>query len=704
MDTGAACLALLLRLKGVATDPNAIRRSAGSPATLTKGDIAAVAGSYGFRVRCLNVAPRKRAKALHALPLPVILEMNDGEFAIVAERKGDGYLCRHPRESKPRAIEANELLAMWSGSAILLGSRKGERGDIPFGFGWFIPLIAERPGLVTQIVASTVFIQLFALVTPMFTMLIIDKVLSTGGIRTLDVLFFGLVVVAVFDFLLGTTRKIVMTHLTGRIDAALVADLFRKVSHLPLAFFASRKTGDTVARVKEVESIRQFLTGPALTALVDLPFTLIFIVVMLFFSPMLTAIAGAAMGILMLLYGVVAGSLKKRLQDQYSSRADQQSFLTEAVSSIETIKTLAVEPQLQRSWEESVVAQGELSRRTESLTNGISQFAGFINKLTVGLCLWVGAGAVIDGTLSAGQLIAFNMMVGRLMGPAMRIAQLFQQLHQTRASIGRVSDLMNAQAEPSMGTAPKALPSIKGRVEFENVTFRYAPDGPAVLEDVSLRIEPGEVIGIVGSSGSGKTTFVRLIQRLFTPEKGSILIDGVNIGQIDPAWLRRQMGIVLQDSVLLNRTIRENIALADPTLSQKAVEAAARIAGADTFIRKLPHAYDTVVGERGQSLSTGQRQRIALARALALNPRLLILDEATSALDYESEKLIQSHMADICKGRTVIIVAHRLSTVRIADRIVTIEGGRIVEQGKPEDLLKSGGRYATLHALQAGAE
>ena len=357
---------------------------------------------------------------------------------------------------------------------------------------------------------------------------------------------------------------------------------------------------------------------------------------------------------------------------------------------------------MQRRWEEQLAAYVQSSFRVLSLGNWAGQVVQLVSKLVTALTLYFGAHLVIEGNLSVGELIAFNMLAGRVAQPVLRLAQLWQDFHQARVSIARLGDILNAAPEPMFDPSRATLPPIKGEVTFDHVNFRYRPDTSLALQDISLKVTPGQVIGIVGPSGSGKSTLTKLIQRLYVPEAGRILIDGIDLTVADVAWLRRQIGTVLQENVLFNRTIRDNIALADPGMAMERVIAAAELAGAHEFILALPDGYNTIVGERGASLSGGQRQRIAIARALVTNPRVLIFDEATSALDYESENIIQRNMRKICAGRTVFIIAHRLSAVRHADRILTIEAGRLVEDGSHDELIKKAGRYAMLHQIQAG--
>jgi subfamily B ATP-binding cassette protein HlyB/CyaB len=359
---------------------------------------------------------------------------------------------------------------------------------------------------------------------------------------------------------------------------------------------------------------------------------------------------------------------------------------------------------MQQRWEEQLAAYVAASFRVLSLGNNASQTVQFISKLVTAAILYFGAKLVISGDLSVGELIAFNLLAGRVSAPVLRLAQTWQDFHQARLSIARLGDILNTAPEPTYNPNRMALPSIRGDIKFEHVTFRYQIDGPEILHDVSLDIPAGQMIGIVGPSGSGKSTLAKLAQRLYVPESGRVLVDGIDVAQIDPSWLRRQIGVVLQDNILFNRSVRDTIALADTALPVERVIAAAKLAGAHDFILKLPDGYDTIVGERGGSLSGGQRQRIAIARALVTDPRILIFDEATSALDYESEHIIQQNMAQIARSRTVLIIAHRLSTLRMADRIITIEGGRLIEDGTHEELVRASGRYADLHRLQSGAK
>jgi subfamily B ATP-binding cassette protein HlyB/CyaB len=424
---------------------------------------------------------------------------------------------------------------------------------------------------------------------------------------------------------------------------------------------------------------------------------------MFLFSPFLSLIVVAALPFIFGASFAITPFLRDKLEDKYTSNAQNQSFLVETIAGIETIKAVAAEPRIQEKWENKLSHHVKNGFRSGHLANLISQSTTIISKILSVLLLWFGAKEVLGGNLTVGQLIAFNMLSSRVIAPIIRLSQIWKEFEQVKISVARIGDIFNCPGEPGFDSRRVTPPAIEGNVVFDRVSFKYRPDGHEVLSDVSFSVAAGEVIGIVGSTGSGKTTLAKLLQRLYVPLRGRVLIDGVDLSMADASWLRRQIGGVVQDGVLFNSSIRDNITLNIPGLEIESVIQAAKLAGAHDFIMELQHGYDTPAGERGVQLSTGQRQRLAIARALATDPRMLIFDEATSALDYESELLIQKNMKKICRGRTVFIIAHRLSTIRHADRIITLENGRVIEDDTPEMLLASGGRYATLHNIQEGS-
>ncbi len=699
-DTGLLCLLLIARFHDVPIDGGQIQHQFGlSGHTLTTNALVRAAKHVGLKARFVSTSWDELA----VTPLPAIAQRTDGTYVVLAKVQEGKILLQDPLKERPHICSKEEFAAVWSGSLLLCTKRSGLRiEELSFDMTWFIPAVLKYRRLLGEVVLASFILQVFALLTPLFTQVVIDKVLVHKGFTTLHVMAVGMLALALFDALLGGLRTYLFAHTTNRIDVQLGAQLFRHLLALPLAYFEARRVGDTVARVRELEQIRQFLTSNSVTVVLDVVFTVVFVGVMWIYSPTLTLVVMASLPLYALLSVLITPTIRARLHEKFNRGAENQSFLVEAVSGIQTVKALAVEPPLQRRWDEQLAGYVAASFRATSLITVAGQVATCIQKSTTIAIMWVGAYQVIDGALSIGELIAFNMLSGQVTGPLLRMVNLWQEFQQVGISIQRLGDVLNAKPEPSYNPNRATLPQIAGKIVFDDVAFRYRVDGPLVLQHVSLTLQPGQVVGVVGRSGSGKSTIAKLIQRLYVPERGRVLVDGVDLAQIDPAWLRRQVGVVLQENFLFNRSVRDNIALTDPGLPMDRVMHAAKLAGAHEFILELPDGYDTVVGEHGCALSGGQRQRIAIARALVANPRILIFDEATSALDYESEAIIQRNMAQICKGRTVIIIAHRLSTVRPAHKIYVIDRGQLVEQGTHDELLSRGGMYTRLHQHQEG--
>jgi subfamily B ATP-binding cassette protein HlyB/CyaB len=696
-ESGLAALVLLLRFQGIGADSEQIRhRFAGE---IGVPEMIRCAKEVGLKARVFRSSWERLSKT----PLPGIAVLRDNRFLLLGKASENRVLVQDPLSSRPILMSREELEAVWDGRIILMTGRAG-LGDLSrrFGISWFVDAIHKYRRILGEVLVASFFLQLFALVTPLFFQVIIDKVLASRTLTTLDVLVIGLVSISVFDTVLGILRTYLFAHTTSRIDVELGARLFRHLLALPLSYFQARRVGDSVARVRELENIRNFLTSSALTLVIDLFFTFVFLSVMFIYSPALTAVVLAAFPFYIGISAAATPLFRQRLDEKFARGAENQAFLVESVTGVETLKAMAVEPQMQRRWEQQLAGYVASSFRVVSLGNYASQIVQFINKVVTASILFFGAKLVIDGSLTIGELVAFNILASRVSAPVLRLAQMWQDFHQARLSVARLGDILNTPAEPTFSGGRTALPAIRGEVAFEHVTFRYRIDGPEVLHDVSFRAPAGQIIGIVGPSGSGKSTLAKLIQRLYVPESGRILVDNVDIASVDAAWLRRQLGIVLQENVLFNCSIRENIALAEPGAPIERIMAAAKLAGAHEFILELPEGYDTAVGERGSTLSGGQRQRIAIARALITEPRILIFDEATSALDYESERIIQENMGRIATGRTVFIVAHRLSTVRFANRILTLDHGRLVEDGTHDELVRKDGRYAKLYRMQSG--
>ena len=698
IDNGAWALAFLLEVLGIPANPEIIRHRSGAKIKMDATDI--VRATKHFSVKSdIKTIDKSR---LDKISLPAIFVLTDGEYAVVGHGNAENMLMQRQKDTAPELVTPEQLKILWSGQVIFVTRREGLIGKfLKFDVSWFLIALKKYRAIFGEVLIASAFIQLFALTTPLFFQVIIDKVLVHRGLSTLEVLAIGLVFIAFFDTILNGLRTYIFSHTTNRVDAELGSALFKHLTKIPLAYFNATRVGDTVARVRELETIRQFLTSSALSLVIDLVFSILFISIMFTYSQTLAIIVVLTLPIYGLLSVLATPVFHTKLEEKFKKYSENQSFLVESVSGIETIKAMAVEPQMQRRWDDQFASYIAASFDVATFGNIITQCTNLVSRLTTVAILFFGARLVISNELSVGQLVAFNMLAGYVSGPIMRIAQIYQDFHQVRISIARLGDILNTPAEQDRTSAEANLPKLQGHIDIQNVQFRYRPNLPLVLHDLSLTIAIGQVVGIVGQSGSGKSTIAKLVQRLYVPETGRILVDGVDLALIDPSWLRRQVGVVLQENVLFNCSVRDNIALADATMPFDSVVKAAKLAGAHDFIVAMPNGYDTIIGERGASLSGGQRQRIAIARALSGDPRILIFDEATSALDYESESIIQSNMREIIQGRTVIIIAHRLSTIRSVDRILTIEKGIIVEDGSHDELISAKGRYAHLFDLQS---
>lgn len=702
-DSGLLCLTILAQYHEIPTNPHQLKHEFspdGEPFDIQ--EILLAFKAIKLKARAVTTKTWER---LQKSPLPAIGQWNDETFFVAGKIADDKVLIQDPATGKPETISQEEFMERWNGQLILV-ARRAQLNDAfrKFDFRWFIPEIVKHRHLFRDVLVGSFFLQIFALITPLFFQVVVDKVLVHHSISTLDILCIGLLTVAMFEAVLGGLRAYLLAHTTSRIDVTLGARLFQHMLNLPIAYFEARRAGDTVARVRELETIRNFLTGTTLTSTIDLFFTIVFIAVMFWYAPLLTWIVLGSIPLYVVLSIFVTPVLRSRIEEKFQRSAENHAFLIENINGIETIKASAVEPQMRRRWEEQLAGYVKAGFRATNLNNIASQTAQVISKVSTALVLWFGAHMVMAGDMTVGMLVAFNMLSGRVTGPILRLAQLWQEFQQIGVSVERLGDVLNTKNEITP-TQRARLPEIKGAVMFENITFRYQPDMAPVLDNISLKVKAGEILGIAGSSGSGKSTLTKLVQRLYTPEKGRILVDGIDIAMADPSWLRRQIGVVLQENFLFNRSVQENISLTNPGMPMEHIMQAAELAGAHEFITQLPHGYDTLVGERGCNLSGGQRQRIAIARALVNNPRLLIFDEATSALDYESESIIQQNMRAICQGRTVFVIAHRLSTVYNADRIIVLDKGRIVEEGSHNSLIKKDkGYYAKLFRLQSGQQ
>lgn len=683
------------------------------PKSLDLGEVLSALQSLEFDAKLKH----GNTHALSAATFPALMPTRDGGLMLVGKLEASSHggkrvVLQKAGQSIPNQVTLQEFEQLFADKWIeakpkLKRNSQAVTADAEqefFGISWFWASLSKYKSLMGEVLMASLFVQIIALITPLIFQVVIDKVLTHRTLSTLDVMVIALLGASIFEVALGAMRHYLLSHTTNRVDVELGSKLFKHLLHLPLAYFESRRSGDTVARVRELDNARNFLTGQALTSWLDVLFVMVYLSVMLYYSVALTMVVIAALPIFWGASALVTPVLRKKLEDKFSLGADNQTYLVETVTSMETLKSLAVEPQWQREWDRRLSGYMQTSFEGGHLGNATHQFINLTSKLLTAALLWLGARLVIEGQLTVGGLIAFNMLSGRVNAPILKLSSLWQDYTQMKVSIKRLGDIMNAPTEPTFKANQMSQPAIQGRVTFEHVAFRYCAQAPEVLSDLSFDVQVGEVVGIVGVSGAGKTTMMRLIQRLYIPQRGRILIDGMDLNIVNATWLRRQMGVVGQDTQLFNRSVRENIALVDASLGMDVITGAAKRAGAHDFIVQLPQGYDTVIGDRGSKLSGGQRARIAIARALVRNPQVLLLDEATASLDYESEYLIHNNMSAIFKGRTVFIVAHRLSTLRLVDRILVVEQGRLIETGHHNSLLEQNGRYASLYKAHQALE
>jgi len=698
MQSALTALEVAGRLNRVPVDSRGIAREyALGPEEPAIEELARIAKHLGFRAAIKKIP---FVKALENYPVPVIVLKKDGTYLTILryDREKKEVLAFDAASKEPYALSLEELDQIAEGRMIVLKHRMLSQ-QVRFGFGWFYEQILNYKKIIGEVLLASFVIQLFGLVTPLFTQVILDKVLVHRSLTTLDVLAIAFVAVTIFEFLLNLVRNYIFVHTTSKIDAKLGAKLFHHLMALPISYFERRKVGNIIARVRELDQIRDFIANKTVSVILDVLFSGVFVAVMLLYSVKLTMIVLFFVAIISLIYFFVTPHLRRRLEEKFQMGAQSNAYLVEAVSGVQTVKSLALEGAMQRKWEDYLARYVNSGFNLSNFSNVLGGLSGMLQKLMTIAMLYVGVGLVLEGKLTVGQLIAFQMFANQFSGPVLRLVNLWNEFQQTLLSVDRLGDILNSPTEQRNEKAI-TLPSIRGEVRFENVTFSYAPDKPQVLRGISAEFRAGQSVGLVGRSGSGKSTITKLIQRLYVPTGGAIYIDDVDIRHMNPKWLRNNIGVVLQENYLFSGTIRENIALARPDAPMEQILAVSKMAGAHEFISELPEGYDTMVEERGSSLSGGQRQRIAIARALLINPRILIFDEATSALDYESEKIIQKNLDTIKKGRTMFIVAHRLSTVRDCDVILVLDHGEVVERGSHEELMKLGGYYHRLYTQQ----
>ncbi|WP_066381802.1 type I secretion system permease/ATPase [Anabaena sp. CA = ATCC 33047] len=695
-NTGAACLTMAAQQLDNSVKLEWVQRQLRGQ---NPKQVVEAGEKLGLTLRRLQVSWAE----LRQLSFPVLLQWQShsskqAAWVIAYGMKGDRLIIANPLnpdnlcESLPQSV----VDQFWDGKLwqVELISQQEK-----FNLSWFTPAVWRYRGLLGEVLLASFTLQLLGLGTPLITQVVIDKVMVQESLPTLDVMAIALLFIALFESILGILRLFIFTHTARRLDLSLSAQLFRHLMRLPLAYFESRRVGDTVARVQELEQIRQFLTGTALTVILDSIFAVVYLALMFYYNISLTIVALAVLPLFATLTLVATPILRNWLNETFNRNADSQSFLVETVTGIHSVKAHAAELVARDRWEGLFARFVRTGFKASTTSNISSNIGDFLTNFSALLILWFGAKLVIEQKLTVGQLVAFQMLSGRVTGPLLRLIQLWQNLQQVLLSVDRIGDILNVAPEAETGTG-LVLPPLKGQVTFEQVFFRYKANTEPVLRGISFNVEPGQFVGIVGRSGSGKSTLSKLLQRLYQIESGRILIDGFDIKSADLASLRQQIAVVLQEDFLFNGSILENITLGNPNITAEQVVEAARLAVAHDFISQLPYGYETNVGERGTALSGGQRQRIALARLFLADAPILILDEATSALDSETEQQVLQNLQKVSANRTVFLIAHRFAPLKRADQILVLEKGVIAERGTHSQLLQQKGLYWSLYQRQ----
>jgi HlyB family type I secretion system ABC transporter len=699
-DCGSACLVMVGRYWGKHFSVNRLRdmtnvgRSGASLAA-----IATAAESLGFTTRPVKATLDKFAEQ----SLPAIAHWEGNHFIVVYEITKKQVIIGDPALGQ-RKLTPKEFTIGWTGYALLLQptSLLKDTQNQEVGLWKFFELVKPHYKILTEVFIASLLIQIFGLVTPIFTQLLLDRVLVQRSLATLNAVGVGMIVFGLFSIAMNGVRTYLLSHTANRISISLLVGFIKHTLRLPLSYFESRYVGDIISRIQENQKIQSFLTGQALSIVLDMLTLVVYLALMFWYSWKMALFVLVTVPPFFILALASTGILRRISREIFNAGAKENSYIIESLTGIRTVRSLAIEQTVRWHWEELLNNLVKKAFNAQVIGIRLSMLSGAINTLTSTALMWFGAWQVIQGELTVGQLVAFNMLVGNVLGPFQRFSQLWNEFQEIIISVERLDDVLEAEPEEDLHNKPrKTLGKLRGHIRFSNVTFRYHPESKTnILENINFEIQPEQMVALVGRSGSGKTTLSKLILGLYPPIDGKVFIDGHDVTSVSLRSLRSQVGVVDQDTFLFGSTIRENIAIANPEASVEEIIQAAKYAGADEFIQQLPLGYETQIGEGGGMLSGGQRQRLAIARALMGNPRLLLFDEATSHLDSESERIIQNNLKTILKGRTSVIIAHRLSTVRNADLILVLDRGILVESGTHDELIAKQGHYYYLNQQQ----
>ncbi len=708
--TSLACLALVARHHGV--DINAdrlIHEYSLEDRDPDQRRLLRIAKDHKLKAKATRLRWKHLIQMGEAYPLLARLK-NGNHVIFVGNRQieKDGKVVHQiaifdPLADRPDFIflTKEELSKNWDGDVILIKKTFGMLDqNQPFSLKWFIPEIFKQWTSFTDVAVAVIFMHLIALVTPLFFQIVIDKVLVNQAVQTLTVITVGIVIALAFDALLNFMRGYLLLNATSKIDVRVSTRTFQHLLKLPIQFFDHITAGVLTKHMQQTSTIREFLTGSLFMTALDATALLVFIPVMYWYSPKLLMVVLVGSGLLGLVIGLLLGPYRRRLEALYAAEGDRQAMLVESIHGIQTVKALGMEPVQKRKWDDKTAQSVAMHYRVGKISTVASSISKFLEKMMTVMVIWVGANLVFSGEISVGALVAFNMIAGRVTGPLVQLVSLVHSYQEAALSVRMLGTVMNSPQEEGIDRGLR--PAFDGSMEFEDVTFNYSPTSPPALDGVSIKIPAGKVVGVVGRSGSGKTTLTRLMQGLYKMQSGIMRVDNLDIRELDMSHLRRNIGVVLQENFLFRGSVRENIGMAKTNASFQEIVYAAKLAGADEFIERMPQSYDTMLEENGTNLSGGQKQRLAIARALLTDPRILIFDEATSALDPESEAIVQANLKRIAKGRTVIIVSHRLSTLTGSDAIVVLERGKVADIGGHKKLLQTCQVYKELWYQQMG--
>ena len=669
-----------------------------------------MAKDNGFKVKQTKLKWRQLRQMGQAFP--VMAKLKNGNFVILVGLRqvedDNGKIKEELAVFDPLAdskdflfLDRKAIEKNWKGEVILLKRRFSLLdADQPFSLRWFLPEIVRQWTAFIDVIVAAFFMYLLALVVPLYFQIVIDKVLTNEAVNTLRVITVGIVIALAFDAMLNYLRSYLLLHATSKIDVRVATRTFQHMLALPMNYFERITAGVLTKHMQQGSKIREFLTGSLFLTLLDSAALVVFLPILYYYSWKLCLIVLFFSALLAATIGVLLGPYRRRLEALYVAEGDRQAMLVETIHGAQTVKALSMEPTQRKKWDDRSAQAIAMHYRVGKISIAATSISKLLEKLMTVAIVFVGANLVFQDEITVGALVAFNMISGRVSGPLVQLVSLIHSYQECALSVRMLGEVMNRPEESGLGHGLR--PAINGRIEFENVTFQYTPTTAPALDGANIEIPSGKIVGLVGRSGSGKTTITRLVQGMYPIQAGLIRIDGLDMRELDIAHLRQNIGVVLQENFLFRGTVRENIGMAKSNATFKEIVHAAKLAGADEFVERMPQSYDTMLEESGSNLSGGQKQRLAIARALLTNPRILIFDEATSALDPESEAIIQKNLKSIAKGRTVIIVSHRLSTLTGCDKIVVMERGRVEHVGNHRALLDQSKVYQELWYQQMG--